>query len=114
MAKIYKFINNVQAMDNSLTDFYAIGVINMFSENSESIDKSIITEVMNEQVSVYEQIEEFSRDNMTEQDLDLLITNLTKELNKLTFVYLKSFIVGFTDKETGENLLSKNFQYGKK
>ena len=33
---------------------------------------------MNEQVSVYEKIEDFSRDNMTEQDLDLLITNLTK------------------------------------
>ena len=33
---------------------------------------------MNEQVSVYEKSKNFSRDNMTEQDLDLLITNLTK------------------------------------
>ena len=46
-------------MDNSLTDFYAISVINMVSENSESIDKNIITEVMNKQVSVYEKSEDF-------------------------------------------------------
>lgn len=113
MAKTYKFINNVQAMDNSLTDLYAIGVLNLLSENSESIDKSIIAEVMSEQVSIYEKIEEFAKSNMGEQDLDVIITNLTKELNKLTFIYLKSFSVGISEKETGENLLSKTFKYGK-
>jgi len=114
MAKTYKFINNVQATENSLTNYYAIGIINIVSEPAESLDKGLIAEVMNEQVAVYEAVENFAKANMEEQDLDLLITNLTKEINKLTFSYIKSFNLGFSDLTTGESLLSKLFNFGKK
>jgi len=114
MAQTYKFINNVQAMENSVTNYYAIGILNMVSEPSESLDKGLISEIMNEQITVYETVETFAKANMEEQDLDLLITNLTKEINKLTFSYIKSFNLGFSDLTTGESLLSKLFNFGKK
>lgn len=111
MGKFYKFTNNVQALENSLTNFFAVGVISITSQTSESMDKELISSILIEQVSVFETIEFFCQAQIDTEDVDVFLTGLTKEIVKLTLNYVKSLSININDLKEGEILVTKAFNF---